>query len=145
MSPPRILEHTATPGLRGEFCWDLSLEGDWANLLTEIVRRRPKIVFPEPPLHLVLQAFELQLEPHPCAYSRATSGGIDGLLRVQTPDHAHPAARWPDFRPGAPTHSDVGETPTCRSRMRCAGFLAQFLLISTSVCSALCRTSIVCT
>ena len=54
-SPPRILEYTAKLGLR----WDLSadfatglvfsLERDRANLLTEIVRRRPKIVFLEPP------------------------------------------------------------------------------------------------
>ena len=54
-SPPRILEHTATLGLRGDLSadlatgWDLSLERDRANLLTEIVRRRPKIVFLEPP------------------------------------------------------------------------------------------------
>ena len=54
-SPPRILEHTATLGLRGDLSadlatgWDLSLEQHRANLLTEIVRRRPKIVFLEPP------------------------------------------------------------------------------------------------
>ena len=54
-SPPRILEHTATLGLRGDLSadlatgWDLSLEWGRANLLTEIVRRRPKIVFLEPP------------------------------------------------------------------------------------------------
>ena len=54
-SPPRILEHTATLGLRGDLSadlatgWNLSLERDRANLLTEIVRRRPKIVFLEPP------------------------------------------------------------------------------------------------
>ena len=54
-SPPRILEYTAILGLRGDLSadlasgWDLSLEQDRANLLTEIVRRRPKIVFLEPP------------------------------------------------------------------------------------------------
>ena len=54
-SPPRILEHTAALGLRGDLSvdlatgWDLSLEQHRANLLTEIVRRRPKIVFLEPP------------------------------------------------------------------------------------------------
>ena len=54
-SPPRILEHTKILGLRGDLSadlatgWDLSLERDRANLLTEIVRRRPKIVFLEPP------------------------------------------------------------------------------------------------
>ena len=37
---------------------------------------------PRTPLHLVIQAFELQLEPHPSASSRATSGGTDGPLRV---------------------------------------------------------------
>ena len=53
-SPPRILEHTAALGLRGDLSvdlatgWDLSLEQHRANLLTEIVRRRPKIVFLEP-------------------------------------------------------------------------------------------------
>ena len=54
-SPPRIREHTAAFGLRGDLSadlatgWDLSLEHHRANLLTEIVRRRPKIVFLEPP------------------------------------------------------------------------------------------------
>ena len=54
-SPPRILEYTAKLGLRGDLSadfatgWDFSLERDRANLLTEIVRRRPKIVFLEPP------------------------------------------------------------------------------------------------
>ena len=54
-SPPRILEHTAAVGLRVDLSvdlatgWDLSLEQHRANLLTEIVRRRPKIVFLEPP------------------------------------------------------------------------------------------------
>ena len=54
-SPPRILEHTKILGLRGDLSadfttgWDLFLEHDRANLLTEIVRRRPKIVFLEPP------------------------------------------------------------------------------------------------
>ena len=116
-SPPRILEYTAILGLRGDLSadlasgWDLSLEQDRANLLTEIVRRRPKIVFLEPPLHLVLQALELELEAYPSASSRATSGGIDGPLRVLPPDHAHPTARWPGFRPRAPARSDFVETP----------------------------------
>ena len=116
-SPPRILEYTSILGLRGDLSadlatgWDLSLEQDRANLLTEIVRRRPNIVFLEPPLRLVLQSLELELEAYPSASSRATSGGIDGPLRVQPPDHAHPAARWPDFRPRAPTRSDLVETP----------------------------------
>ena len=54
-SPPRILEHTAKLGLRGNLSvdlttgWDLSLERDRAILLKEILRRRPKIVFLEPP------------------------------------------------------------------------------------------------
>ena len=54
-SPPRILEHTAALGLRGDLSvdfatgWDLCLEQRRANLLTQIVRRRPKIVFLEPP------------------------------------------------------------------------------------------------
>ena len=54
-SPPRILEHTATLGLRGNLSadlttgWDLSLEGYRASLLKEILRRRPNIVFREPP------------------------------------------------------------------------------------------------
>ena len=54
-SPPRILEHTKILGLRGDLSadlatgWDLSLERDRANLLTQIVSRRPKIVFLEPP------------------------------------------------------------------------------------------------
>ena len=48
-SPPRILEHTKILGLRGDLSadlatgWDLSLERDRANLLTEIVRRGGKL------------------------------------------------------------------------------------------------------
>ena len=54
-SPPRILEHTAKLGLRGNLSadlttgWDLSLERGRASLLKEILRRRPKLVFLEPP------------------------------------------------------------------------------------------------
>lgn len=54
-SPPRILERTQKLGLRGNLSadlatgWDLSLQDHQTNLLAEIHRRRPKIVFLEPP------------------------------------------------------------------------------------------------
>ena len=54
-SPPRILEHTKKFGLRGDLSvdlgtgWDLSLQDHQSDLLMEIHRRRPKIVFLEPP------------------------------------------------------------------------------------------------
>ena len=54
-SPPRILEHTKKFGLRGNLSvdlrtgWDLSLQDHQSNLLMEIHRRRPTIVFLEPP------------------------------------------------------------------------------------------------
>ena len=53
--PPRILKHTAAFGLRGHLSvdlatgWDLSLGQHRTNLLTDIMRRRPKIVLREPP------------------------------------------------------------------------------------------------
>eukprot|EP00974_Lingulodinium_polyedra_P122502 11183087-Lingulodinium_polyedra.AAC.1 len=54
----------------------------------------------------------LELEAHPSACSRATVGRSNHPLRVQPPDHAHPAACWPNFRPRAPAESDFVEAPT---------------------------------
>ena len=54
-SPPRILLHTQRLGLRGNLSadlmtgWNLSLKLHQDNLLWEIHRRRPKLVFLEPP------------------------------------------------------------------------------------------------
>lgn len=54
-SPPRILEHTKKLGLRGELSadlttgWDFLLPEHQENLVKEIHRRRPKIVYLEPP------------------------------------------------------------------------------------------------
>ncbi len=54
-SPPRVLEHTKKLGLRGDLSadlqtgWNLALPDHQANLLSEIHRRRPKLVFLEPP------------------------------------------------------------------------------------------------
>ena len=70
-SPPRILEHTAALGLRGDLSadlatgWDLSLEHHRANLLTEIVRRRPKIVILEPPCTWFSQLLSLNWKHMP--------------------------------------------------------------------------------
>ena len=70
-SPPRILEHTASLGLRGDLSvdlatgWDLSLEQHRANLLTEIVRRRPKLVFLEPPCTWFSQLLSLNWKHMP--------------------------------------------------------------------------------
>ena len=53
--PPGILQHTVQLGLRGNMSadlvtgWDLGVGDHQANLLTEIHRRRPKILFLEPP------------------------------------------------------------------------------------------------
>ena len=70
-SPPRILEHTVALGLRGDLSadlatgWDLSLEHHRANLLTEIVRRRPKIVILEPPCTWFSQLLSLNWKHMP--------------------------------------------------------------------------------
>ena len=115
-SPPRILEHTATLGLRGDLSadlatgWDLSLERDRANLLTEIVRRRPKIVFLEPPCTWFSKLLCLNWKHIP-RHLREERLVASIPLRVLPPDHAHPAARWPGFRPRAPARSDFVETP----------------------------------
>ena len=116
-SPPRILEHTATLGLRGDLSadlatgWDLSLEQDRGEPPPRDRAAAAENCVPGTPLHLVLQALELELEAYPSASSRATSSGSDCPLRVLPPDHAHPAARWPGFRPRAPAESDFVETP----------------------------------
>ena len=125
-SPPRILEHTATLGLRGDLSadlatgWDLSLEWDRANLLTEIVRRRPKIVFLEPPCTWFSRLLSLNWQHMPRHLRGERLATSMVLFRVLPPDHAHPAARWPDFRPRAPTRSDFVETsagPGCAAQV----------------------------
>jgi len=103
-SPPRSLEHTKKFGLRGNLSvdlgtgWDLSLQDHQSNLLMDMHRRRPNILFLEPPLHMVILVAALERETHAAAGARGSDGISHQTLGVLLPDPAHPIADWPCVR-----------------------------------------------
>ena len=91
--------------------WDFLLLEHQENLVKEIHRRRPTIVYLEPPVHLVLGVDEHELEEDATACAGAWDEHGDGTLGIQPPQHAYPAVGRPGVCAGSPLGGNLVDAP----------------------------------
>ena len=114
---PRILEHTKKLGLRGELSadlttgWDLLLPEHKENLVKEIHRRRPNIVYLEPPCTWFSALLNMNWKKMPRHVRAHGMNMVMALLEIQPSHHAYPAVGRPGVCAGTPLGGNLVDAP----------------------------------